>query len=492
MAAFSDSDARPARAAGDELLEALGRAVTVEGACTAVVDHLVSLGITMPSLYLARGDRLRCYAVRGYWQVFDGMPAGAGIIGRTYRTGRRSVLRGVSGSEQYLQAVPGVVDEICEPIRLGTVVVGALNVESTTGFDESDVDVIAAVTSAFAQRLADLGGSPKESPAQRLARHATALACVDDLAELETLVLRAALDLSDMTSAALVRLLPDGVLEVTATAGIVGRKFAAGASQEALVQVASWVEQGTSSWSLGDPDGYGFPGHEALKAAGAHAVVVVPLAAASERLGVLMVAQPTRTVPSTEVVELLELLGAHAGACLRMLQVLEELRVQASRDPLTGLGHHATYHAALRSALSAPSEDGRVAVVMVDMDRFKSVNDDQGHLAGDRLLRDSASVLSAALRRGDRLYRIGGDEFAAVLPVAGDDEAFAVAQRMHVAVGVNLPGTTISVGVAVAAPGEEPAAVMARADAALYAVKRAGRDGVRLAAGREQLRPAAG
>jgi len=474
------------------LTATLARAETVDDACTAVVDHLVRLGLAMPSLYLERGNRLRCYAVRGYWQVFDGMPADAGVIGRTYRTGLPAVVHGVSGNSQYLEAVPGVVDEVCVPIRLGPRVVGALNVESTTGLGADSLGLVADVSEAFAGRLAELGGPPRESTAQRLARHATSLAGVEEARALEAAVLGAATDLCGMDSAVLVRLVPGGLLRVAASVGAVGADFAAMASHEALAQVASWVERGTSSWSLGDPDGYGFPGHEALKAVGAATVIVVPLVAAGERLGVLMTAQRDRVVPATETVELLELLGAHVATCLRTLQVLEELRLQASRDPLTGLGHHATYQAALRTALANPVEDERVAVIMLDLDRFKSVNDDFGHLVGDRLLRESAGVLATALRREDRLFRIGGDEFSAVIPVAGVDEAYAVAQRMRAAVRTSLPGTTVSVGVALADPGEDPASVVARADQALYAVKRAGRDGVRLAAGPDALRPAAG
>lgn len=473
-------------------MDELAKAETVGAACTAVVDHLAAHGLDMPSIYLERGDRLRCYAVRGYWQVFDGMPADAGVIGRTYRTGTPYVVRGVAQADEYLQAVPGVVDEVCAPIRQGSRVVGALNVESMTGLPADCLDVLTRVVDAFAVRLAELGGPPQESPAQRLARHATALTCIEEPAVLEAAVLQAASELSGMESAVLVRLAPGGLLRAQAAVGTVGREFAATANHEALAHIATWVEQGTSSWSLGDPDGYGFPGHEALKAVGAAAVVVVPLAAAGERLGVLMVAHSTRVVPPTEVIELIELLGTSAGTCLRTLQVLEQLRLQATRDPLTGLGHHATYQVALREALGAPADGDRVAVIMIDLDGFKSVNDDRGHLAGDRLLRDSAQVLAAALRRADRLYRVGGDEFAAVIPVTGVEEAFTIAQRMHAAVRTSLPGTTVSVGVALAVRDEEPESVVARADAALYAVKRAGRDGVRLAVGPDELRPAVG
>lgn len=81
-----------------------------------VVEHLFRVGLSLPSLYLERGGRLRCLAVRGYWQVFDGMPVDAGVIGATFQSGRPVELRGVSGSVQYLAVAPAVVDEVCVPI----------------------------------------------------------------------------------------------------------------------------------------------------------------------------------------------------------------------------------------------------------------------------------------------------------------------------------------------------------------------------------------
>jgi diguanylate cyclase (GGDEF)-like protein len=91
-----------------------------------------------------------------------------------------------------------------------------------------------------------------------------------------------------------------------------------------------------------------------------------------------------------------------------------------------------------------------------------------------------AHALQRALRHGDDLYRLGGDEFVAVLDVTRSDEAVRVAERLTEA--ARAIGRTVSVGVALQAEGESPDRTLRRADSALYAVKRDGRDGVRLAA----------
>jgi diguanylate cyclase (GGDEF)-like protein len=156
---------------------------------------------------------------------------------------------------------------------------------------------------------------------------------------------------------------------------------------------------------------------------------------------------------------------------------MRSLREQAATDPLTGLGHHATFHATLAHAHRRPS----TAVVLVDVDGFKRVNDTFGHQYGDRVLRELAGALSGALRRGDTLFRIGGDEFAALLVVADPAEALEAGRRLRAAVTDANLGVTVSIGVAVPQEGETDACVLGRADRALYRVKGEGRDGVALA-----------
>ena len=162
-------------------------------------------------------------------------------------------------------------------------------------------------------------------------------------------------------------------------------------------------------------------GVAALRVAGATSLAVLP--AGSDRI--LVVAGTTSVGLSTESCELLELLAAQASACLRTAASVSALRMQAATDALTGLGHHATFHTELAEARDA----GDVGVLVIDVDGFKRYNDARGHPAGDSALRATADVLGAALRRGDALFRIGGDEFAALLPGVDDAVALEVAGR---------------------------------------------------------------
>jgi len=466
----------------EALVDALVEAPSVAVACSVVVEHLLLAGLEMPSLYLARGDRLRCQAVRGYWQVFDGMPVDAGVIGATYRSGRPIEVRGVGGSGDYLAAVAGVVDEVCVPIVAAGRVVGALNVESVSGLPPDALAVTCAAAAVFGDRLAALGGVPAESAAQRLARHAVIIAEARDRDRLWVAAGVAAREVTGFSSVVVALRGSDSRYHLAHAAGPIAQRLvgatAGGWPTRALETIAGWVASGSSCWTLNDPGGAPM-----LRAAGAAAVLVVGLAETgpgSADAGFLLVADAQPAQPATDVVELLELLGTHVSSCARNLASLAALRRQASRDPLTDLGHHAAYHAALAAALVHPPAGRQVAVVMVDIDDFKSVNDRAGHPAGDALLRNAARVLSAVLRDGEELYRVGGDEFAAILHVADPIEARSVAERLHGAAHDGL-AATISVGVAMAAAGEPPAAVIARADNALYQVKRAGRDGVKLA-----------
>lgn len=118
------------------------------------------------------------------------------------------------------------------------------------------------------------------------------------------------------------------------------------------------------------------------------------------------------------------------------------------------------------------ADPGR-ACLLIDIDRFKAVNDTSGHQAGDRLLRAVAHELDSELRGDDQLYRIGGDEFAALLHTSDESEAALVAARMVRA--ARRTRATVSVGVAMLVPGD-PSATRSHADRALYRAKGAGRD----------------
>jgi diguanylate cyclase (GGDEF)-like protein len=182
---------------------------------------------------------------------------------------------------------------------------------------------------------------------------------------------------------------------------------------------------------------------------------------------------PDRLGP--EAATVLALLVAHAQAGLRRIHELVLLAERANCDPLTGLRHYRPFEE--RLAASIPS---RTAVITVDVDNFKRINDEHGHQAGDRALVTLVDALRGALRGDDHIYRIGGDEFAVVIDVAGTTEMTSIARRLLDA--ARLVGHTVSVGAAMRLDGESGRETLLRADKALYQAKRAGRNTARLAA----------
>jgi diguanylate cyclase (GGDEF)-like protein len=245
-----------------------------------------------------------------------------------------------------------------------------------------------------------------------------------------------------------------------------------------LSGMAAWVATGTSSYTVGQTDGLGFPGHEQLRAHGAGSLVVLPLRSAASGRGMLVVTTQQVLPLRTDDVQLLELFAATVTTCLQISDNVQALRQRADADALTGLGHHATFHATLPPVRQSAGPD-RLAVLYIDVDHFKSVNDKEGHAAGDQLLVLLAECMQAALRDGDLLFRIGGDEFAALARVTTDEQALALGERLLAAVH-ERSAVSLSVGVAVEVPGESDTALLARADAAVYAAKAAGRGVVRL------------
>ncbi|TSE25941.1 putative diguanylate cyclase AdrA [Tepidimonas sediminis] len=146
-------------------------------------------------------------------------------------------------------------------------------------------------------------------------------------------------------------------------------------------------------------------------------------------------------------------------------------------DALTGVGNRRLLELELAQAARGASVG---ALVVVDLDHFKAINDRLGHDGGDAVLRQFASVAQAVLRKTDRLYRLGGEEFVLWLPHGERGAVQALLERLRVAVTERVRAgevpVTFSAGVALHVAGEPWAACLARADAALYRAKRAGRD----------------
>ncbi len=178
-----------------------------------------------------------------------------------------------------------------------------------------------------------------------------------------------------------------------------------------------------------------------------------------------------RAEADTEVARLREELAqvrAHSE------ELAERLRAEARTDPLTGLGNRRHWDEQLEQELERARRAGSgLAVALVDLDRFKKVNDTQGHVAGDELLRRVAEGFAGAVRSIDLVTRIGGEEFAVALPTDSLDVAVAIVERLRTSVP---PGVTCSAGLALWHGYEDGATLLQRADVALYDAKSAGRD----------------
>ena len=177
------------------------------------------------------------------------------------------------------------------------------------------------------------------------------------------------------------------------------------------------------------------------------------------------------------------LLGGREDALFALNATLAE---RAVTDSLTGLRNHQFFFARLDEELARHRRDGKpLSLVVIDIDHFKRVNDDHGHLAGDRMIAAVADAGRKVLRREETFARLGGEEFGILLPGLEQAEALQVAERVQKAIAnacvTSQDGAvlrvTISLGVASAVQDSSDAAELyARADAALYDAKQRGRD----------------
>ncbi len=166
----------------------------------------------------------------------------------------------------------------------------------------------------------------------------------------------------------------------------------------------------------------------------------------------------------------------------RMRQQKEELNNLATHDALTGVANRRALEETLLSIIERISRypNQRASLLMIDLDKFKSINDEHGHATGDQLLVNFANTVSQRLRASDGIYRYGGEEFVVIAENTSLDEAGILAETLRQAVQENMLleeiELTISIGVAEYNPGESSYRWLERADMALYRAKETGRN----------------
>ena len=202
--------------------------------------------------------------------------------------------------------------------------------------------------------------------------------------------------------------------------------------------------------------------------------LLVPLVDGERWTGLIWVDDPRDLLlPTRARLQALRLFANQAVAAWSASKQAVRLRHEATHDQLTGLPNRRAFDTDVGHAIDSGAG---FALVLCDMDNLKTLNDTHGHEAGDEALQLLAGALQSQLRRSDEAYRVGGDEFAVILPAANRLDAERVVRRLRDAVAGRMLGSgnaiDASFGVSVYEPGDDPDRMMVRADEALYRAKR--------------------
>jgi diguanylate cyclase (GGDEF)-like protein len=263
-----------------------------------------------------------------------------------------------------------------------------------------------------------------------------------------------------------------GALRSTATAGIDLAPFEI-APEKSTMAGRAFATRSSFLWS--DRHGSEAIDRYVWDAFGRPASILFePVFRGEEPVGVLVVGWPQVVKAGGTRATMITLLAHEIATAIKRADLLLQLTDMASTDALTGLPNRRAWETNLGHALL----DGQSFVLgMLDLDHFKSFNDANGHPAGDRLLKETAAAWREEVRAGDFLARIGGEEFALLLPTCTTDDALAIVERLRGRVPYEQ---TCSAGVVLHRSGESADMLMARVDAALYAAKATGRDRISL------------
>jgi diguanylate cyclase (GGDEF)-like protein len=309
-----------------------------------------------------------------------------------------------------------------------------------------------------------------------------------DLEELMDRVLDAAMEIEGVDAAMMVVERPDGGPAVV-TRGMTAQESARPPTSGVVGTLPGTI---TVSYRYGrDREGGGGGGETDLIRGGAF----VPLVGRELRpVGTLSLFWRSDLEPGQQQIEDAEKLATSCIPAIENARRYGEARKLAETDGLTGLYNQRFFQETLRREVTrAHRYQRKLTLIVFDLDDFKSINDQVGHLAGDRVLAQAADRLREAVRSVDVACRIGGDEFAVIMPESASTDGEQLFRRVHnsmrgTALGPDEQRLRLSGGIAELLHGDTPASLFERADAALYRAKELGKDRADIA-GAGELRP---
>jgi diguanylate cyclase (GGDEF)-like protein len=226
-----------------------------------------------------------------------------------------------------------------------------------------------------------------------------------------------------------------------------------------------------------------------LRSIGQRSMAMIPLVAVGRTVGLIEITSTRKAAFDQRAVELASMLAGEAAMALENARLYEEIRHQALHDGLTGLANRVLFRDRVEHAVARIKRSGgQLAVLFIDLDDFKTLNDTHGHARGDEVLAVAAQRVADALRPSDTAARQGGDEFAVLIEdVVDEADALAVATRLAEALRQPMPighaevRIAASIGVALGGAGDETADDLLRnADVAMYAAKGSSRGGAEI------------
>jgi diguanylate cyclase (GGDEF)-like protein len=432
-------------------------------------------------------DENKSLYVRTYFGSRDDVsnvhiPLGKGITGMAAARKRPIYIRDVSLEPEYIPGIQSTRSELAIPLMVQEIVVGVLDLQSDelNHFDNETIDLL---TLFAAQASLGIQNAKLYSLVQR---RAAQLEAINSLAKQTTVELDIK-DLLERFCNQLPKSFPvDGVAVLLRDEenALVLRANNEGLSSDfEFDQLLARFKDCSKTRDASDAVVSHAIQCEDPCIRSAHAEVCLPLVSFGTNIGILVCASKTLRKFGAQDVQALESVADILATALQNSIYVEKVRQLASRDGLTGMLNRRAFEERIVEEITrADRYGGNLAILMIDIDHFKAVNDEFGHLLGDEVLKHAATIFSHQLRKVDLVCRFGGEEFAIILPSTNLESASAVAEKLrrafftHVFSGVSRP-ITVSIGVA-AFPehGTQRDTLVHSADKALYQAKLDGRN----------------
>ncbi len=418
------------------------------------------------------------------------IPLGKGLIGTAAKLKRPIYAPKVTQDPRYIMSIPSTRSELAVPLIVRDEVVGVLDCQSDQEefFDAGTIDLLTlfSTQASIALQNAKLYSNEQRKTAQleainAIARQTTAVLDIGELLQRSAHFILQSFAVDHIA----MLLLEDGVPVLRAHEGRLTPRIqtgsqvlpAAGLCARAIASGKPVTENDVSR-----VEGY-VPGFEETRSE-----MCLPLVSLGETLGVLTVESAKANAFSAADVQPLESVADICAAAIQNARYFERVRQLAYLDGLTGMFNRRYFELRIAEEIErAQRYDNELSVVMIDIDNFKKLNDEFGHLLGDEALRQAATIFSQNLRKVDIACRYGGEEFVILAPQTSGDHAHAVAEKLRrVVEGWSFPGVprpvTITAGVSsFPANGRTRDELVKAADEALYRAKQDGRNRVQLA-----------